>query len=151
MNPYAAALLRRLLAYISAMLASALAVGPTVFLLVVADERGGESPSLADVARFSMLTALFITVWLALPSALLIYLAERKRIRRLWSYAVTGALIFGSFLLLMVPTDQSLVAALAAFPATYSVLAAVLLASGAACGAVYWVLAGRYAGNMQSN
>jgi hypothetical protein len=147
----AAAVARRVMAYVAAMLIACLGFVPVVFVLLALDEHESDAPSLVQGATFVLSTSLNTTILLALPSALLISLTEWKAIRRLRSYTITGALIIGSFLFLLVRPDLSIAEAITTFPLTYAILATVLLASGAAGGAVYWYLAGRYAGGIRSS
>ncbi|WP_441236733.1 hypothetical protein [Bradyrhizobium sp. 930_D9_N1_4] len=78
------------------------------------------------------LTLLITCVLTGPPAAILVWLAERLRIRTIWFYAVSGVAVGALFCALL-------------FREIGSLGAAFVLAGGPA-GIVYWSVAGKYAG-----
>jgi hypothetical protein len=94
---------------------------------------GGQLTSIALMFVFVLpLTLLFVCVFTGIPAGAVIWLAERLKIRSLFFYVFAGLAIGASFCALLFELFGS--------------FGAAFVLAGCAAGAVYWFVAGKYAG-----
>lgn len=103
---------------------------------------GGSTPG--DIADFALFAWVVLVALSILPVLLAAALAEAFRLRSLVLHLVTGAAI--GFLFAAGTKDISSWIDLANWSAQDIAISAVMIFSGALGGAVYWAIAGRYAG-----